>query len=131
MCLERDLDFMVARAELKNAYGVTLAVFENVNALPVNEGRSYYDTNLGILYIHKGEGKLPLKLALQPLLYLKQALLHTCFINELDKALNGDCYDARLFKNAVDEFLAISDDEHVIDHNGYNQTVSMLFSQIA
>lgn len=130
----RDLDFTVEKAELKNAYGTTLSIFENTQTLPVNTNRDYYDTNFGILYIHNGEGKLPLALAKEPLLYLKQALLHASFINELDKALVGDKYNTRLFKKAADEFLLISDynfENNKIEHCDFKETINKLIAKIS
>ena len=130
----RDLDFTVEYAELKSAYGQTLSTFNNVQTLPVNSNRDYYESNLGILYIHNGEGKLPLALAKEPLLYLKQALLHASFINELDKALIGETYNTRLFKKAVDEFILINDynfESNKIEHCDFKETINKLIAKIA
>lgn len=130
----RDLDFTIEKAQLKDAYGTILGSFNNVQSLPINTNRDYYDTNLGILYIHKGEGRLPLELAKEPLLYLKQALLHASFINELDKALVGDKYNTRLFKKAVDEFIMISDynfENNKIEHCDFKEVINKLIAKIS
>ena len=130
MSAMRELDFTVTKGVLKNAYGTEISTYENTNKLPINTCRDYYDSNLGILYIHEGDGKLPLDLALKPLLYLKQALLHECFINELDKALVGEKYNTRLFKNAVDEFKLINNFEQNLRHDSFIQTITKLIAKI-
>ena len=127
----RELDFNVEKAILKTAYGTDIKLYENVNALPINTCRDYYDSNLGILYIHEGQGKLSLELARKPLLYLKQALLHECFINELDKALVGENYNTKLFKRAVDEFLSIHEYENKVLNEGYVETISKLIAKVS
>ena len=126
----RELDFTITKAELKNAYGTHINTYDNTNILPINTCRDYYDSNLGVLYIHEGSGKLPLELALKPLMYLKQALLHECFINELDKALMGENYNKRLFKNAVDEFKLINNFEPNINNDSFNEVISKLIAKI-
>lgn len=127
----RELDFTITTAVLKNAYGTEINTYENTNTLPINTCRDYYDSNLGILYIHDGSGKLPLELALKPLLYLKQALLYECFINELDKALLGEKYNQRLFKNAVDEFNTINNFEPTIKNSSFIEVINKLIAKIA
>lgn len=130
MSAMRELDFTITKAVLKNAYGTEISTYENTDTLPINTCRDYYDSNLGILHIHNGSGKLPLDLALKPLLYLKQALLHECFINELDKALIGEKYNTKLFKNAVDEFNLINNFEPHITHDSFIETISKLIAKI-
>ncbi len=127
----RELDFNVTKAVLKNAYGTQINVYENTNKLPINTCRDHYDSNLGILYIHEGKGKLSLDLALKPLLHLKAALLHESFINELDKALVGEKYNTKLFKNAVDEFKLINNFEKEIKHDDFIETLNKLIANIA
>lgn len=126
----RQLDFSVEKAILKSAYGSEIRTFTNVSELPINSNRDYYESNLGILYIHKGEGKLPLELARKPLLYLKQALLHENFLKELDKALVGDNYD-RYFTNAVKEFEIINDYDKKIQHSEFNEVISQFLAKIS
>lgn len=128
--LMRELDFKVEKAELKNAYGTIISVYEDTATLPINTCRDYYESNLGVLYIHNGSGKLPLTLALKPLLHLKSALLHECFINELDKALVGETYNVKLFKRAVDEFKLINDYEPHIKHDSFNEVINKLIANI-
>lgn len=126
----RELDFTITKAVLKNAYGTEISTYENTDTLPINTCRDYYESNLGILYIHNGSTKLPLDLALKPLLYLKQALLHESFIHELDKALIGEKYNTKLFKNAVDEFKLINNFEQNLTHDSFIETISKLIAKI-
>lgn len=126
----RELDFSVTKATLKTAYGTEISTFENAKVLPVNSHRDYYDSNLGVLYIHKGEGKLPLELALKPLLYLKAALLHENFLKELDKALVGENYD-RYFTNAIKEFELINDYDAKINHSEFNEVITKFLAKIS
>ena len=127
----RELDFKVAKAVLKTAYGTFLREFENVESLPINTARDYYESNLGILHIHEGKGKLPLELARQPLLYLKQALMHQSFLIELDLALAGENYNRALFGNAVREFELINDYEGSVYHSDFDKVIDKLIAKIS
>lgn len=107
----RELDFVVKKAIRKSAYGVVWEEYFNVDSLPINEYRDFYESEYGILYIHDGKGKLSLEFALKPLLSLKQAMLYPSFINELDKALIGERSEPK-FRSAINEFLALQDVNH-------------------
>lgn len=128
----RELEFHVKKAIRKNAYGVFIDEFHNVNSLPINEYRDFYDTEYGILYIHDGEGPLDLILALKPLLCIKQALLFPSFANELDKALIGEPYEPK-FRNAVREFLTLQDanfENKKIYHKEFGYLINKLVATI-
>lgn len=128
----RELEFFVKKAIRKNAYGVYIEEFHNVQALPVNEFRDFYDTEYGILYIHDGEGALDLRLALKSLLCLKQAMLYPSFANELDKALIGEPYNKK-FRDAVREFLTLQDanfDKEKIYHEEFSCLVNKIIATI-
>lgn len=129
----RELNFEVKEAKLLSFYGSFIKEFRDTTSLPINTNKTYYESNLGILYIHNGEGKLDLTLALKPLLYLKQALLHTSFLDELDKALIGERYNP-VFTPAIKEFELIYDynfENNNIENKDFKEIVDKLIARIS